>query len=215
MARRRDDEDDDDRPRSRRPREDDDEDEPRPRRKSRPVEDDDEDDRPRRRARTRDEEDEDDRPRRRKPKPAGMSKGLLFGLIGGGVALLLLVVLLVVFLGGDGTVGGPPKAVFEAYAKELKSGNKDRAVKYLAAVGRFELESDARAAGLRPGDQLAHEVTGTRWLSESFTVSEEKIDPSGLKARLTLRFDGAKNPFGQDTMEVDLVKEGSKWKIDF
>ncbi len=176
-------------------------------------EDDDEDDRPR--SRRRRDEDDDDRPRRRTPKPAGMSKGLLFGLIGGGAAVVLVVVLLLVFLGGSSTVGGPPKAVFEAYVKELKAGRSDRALNYLAAKGRIELESDARAAGIRPGDQLVKEVSETRWFNQPFTVAEEKIDPTGTKARLVLRFDGRKAEFGQDTMEIDLFKEGSKWKIDF
>ena len=201
MARRRDEDDEDDRPRSRRRRDEEEEEEPRPKRKPRPVED--------------DEDDEDDRPRRRKEKAGGMSKGLLFGLIGGGAALVLVVVLLFVFLGGSSTVSGPPKAVFEAYAKELKAGRSDRALNYLVAKGRIELESDSRAAGIRPGDQLAKEVSETRWFNQPFTVSEEKIDPTGTKARLVLRFDGPKAEFGQDTMEIDLFKEGSKWKIDY
>ena len=184
----------------RRREEEDEDDEPRPKRKPRPVEDD---------------ADDDDRPRRRTEKPGGMSRGLLFGLIGGGVALVLVVVLLFVFLGGGSTVSGPPKAVFEAYVKELKAGRSDRALNYLVAKGRIELESDARAAGLRPGDQLVKEVSETRWFNQPFTVAEEKIDPSGIKARLTLRFEGRNVEFGQDTMEVDLFKEGSKWKIDF
>ncbi len=201
MARRRDDdEEEDDRPRSRRRREEDEaDDEPRTKRKPRPVEDD---------------EDDDDRPRRRKEKAGGMSKGLLFGLIGGGAALVLVVVLLFVFLGGDGTVGGPPKAVVETYWKELKAGRTDQAFKYLTRKSRETFEAQARLMGKRGDEWFGAMVTMDAMDAISSgdpVVSQEQINANGTAANLELTIPGGRSP----RRAYRLLKEEGKWKIDF
>jgi hypothetical protein len=116
---RTDDDTEDNRPRRRRDRDDkhrNDEEEADDDRPRRSRQDDEDDDRPRRR-RDEDNDDDDDFPRRPGKKSRKKGKGLMIGLIAGGVGLLIaltVVLILVLGGGGGGTINSPLVGVWEA-----------------------------------------------------------------------------------------------------
>lgn len=217
-----DDEDEDDRPRRRRrPVEDDeDEDEPQPKKARARYEDDDddEDDRPRRKPRVIDEDDEEEeRPRRKKKfkkkKPAGMSKGLLFGLIGGGVGLVALVVLLIVFLGGSS-----PSSVMKTLIRAAKNNDygtlydnmSSKMQQVFAGGGGFPGAGGITATDPRERFIEAmkrNEARGVNSLTrdKDATVLGETI--TGDTATVRIR-----NANGRETT-VPFVKENGRWKL--
>jgi len=214
-----DDEDEDDRPRRRpRPAEDDEE-EPRPKKKARAVEDDDdEDERPRRKPRVvdEDEEEEEDRPRRKKKfkkKPAGMSKGLLFGLIGGGVALVGLVVLLIVLLSG-----GSPKSVMEKVIRAGKNSDYGTLYDNMSAKTQQRFADGPKLPGMGgitatdPRERFIETMKavekfgGNPFTKEKdATVLSETI--TGDTATVRIR-----NANGREE-SVPFIKENGRWKL--
>jgi hypothetical protein len=223
--RRDDDEDEDDRPaRKRRRVEEDDEDEaPRPKPKPKPrVVDEDEDEPPRRvKPRVVDEDDEDEeeeRPRRRKKKrkPAGMNKGLLFGLIGGGLALVLVVVLLIVFLGGSS-----PKSVMEKLIRASKAKDYGALYDNMSSKMQQRLADGPKFPGMGtvtatdPRERFIETMKALEKLGAAATPFEREGEATVLSETIT--GDTAKvkirNGNGREA-DVPFIKENGRWKLD-
>lgn len=196
---------------------DDEDDRPARQKKPRVVEED-EEPRPRKRGAAQDEEgdDEEARPRRRKKqKAAGMSKGLLVGLISGGVALV--VVLLIFVLGGESAGGATPKQAYEQFWSYMQkkqfgrawdSTSKASQETYNAATTR-ELGGGASgkevfvklselAASFDDPALSTHVVVNEVINGDTATVTVEETNSKGRKVTSTHR----------------IAKEGSRWKVE-
>lgn len=219
---RADDEDEDDRParKRRRAEENEDDEEPRPKRKPRVV-DEDEDEPPRRKKpRVVDEDDEDEeedeRPRRKKKKKkAGANLGLLFGLIGGGLALVLVVVLLIVFLGG----GGSPKSVYKETWSNVQNKRFDRVWDNLSKTSQDQFNRitqmfPAKVGGATGKDAfikvMEQGAMRDNPADETHNVTKEEIN--GDTAVLTIEV--TRKSGGKSTETHRMVKENGRWKLN-